>query len=107
VVLPWRDNLRELAKRPNVWCKISGVVTEADHNHWTEAQLRFYIDTAIDAFSPMRVMYGSDWPVCLEATTYKNWHELMRRATQQFSIAERDSIFGGAAMKAYRIEEKA
>jgi L-fuconolactonase len=106
VVMPWRDKLREMAQRPHVWCKISGVVTEADHKHWTEAQLRFYIDTAIDAFGPKRVMFGSDWPVCLEATTYKNWSELMHRATFQFSVDERASIFGGAAAEAYRIREK-
>jgi L-fuconolactonase len=106
-VLPWRDNLREMATRPNVWCKISGVVTEADHKHWTEAQLRFYIDTAIDAFGPKRVMFGSDWPVCLSATTYKNWAELMHQAAQQYSAAERASIFGSAAAEAYHIEEKA
>ncbi len=105
-VLPWRDNLREIAKRPNTWCKISGVVTEADHKHWTEAQLRFYIDTAIDAFTPKRVMFGSDWPVCLEATTYKNWAELMHRAVLQYSLAERASIFGGAAADAYHIGGK-
>jgi len=105
--LPWRDNLREIAKRPNVWCKISGIATEADHKHWTEAQLRFYIDAAIDAFSPKRVMFGSDWPVCLSAIPYKNWVDLMHRATQQYSIPERMSIFGGAAAEAYRIEEKA
>jgi L-fuconolactonase len=103
-VQPWRDNLREMAKRPNVWCKISGVVTEADHKKWTEAQVRFYIDTALDAFTPKRVMFGSDWPVCLSATTYKNWTELMRRATKNLSPSERDSIFGGAAATAYRIE---
>jgi L-fuconolactonase len=103
-VQPWRDNLREMAKRPNVWCKISGVVTEADHQKWTEAQVRFYIDTAIDAFTPKRIMFGSDWPVCLSATTYKNWTELMHRATKNLSASERDSIFGGAAAAAYRIE---
>jgi L-fuconolactonase len=107
MVLPWRDNLREMAKRPNVWCKISGVVTEADHKHWTEAQLRFYIDTAIDAFSPKRVMFGSDWPVCLSAITYANWAALMHRATKHFSATERTSIFGGAAAEAYKIDEKA
>jgi L-fuconolactonase len=103
-VQPWRDNLREMAKRPNVWCKVSGVVTEADHKKWTEAQVRFYIDTALDAFTPKRVMFGSDWPVCLSATTYKNWVELMRRATKNLSPSERDSIFGGAAAAAYRID---
>jgi len=104
-VQPWRDNLREMAKRSNVWCKLSGVVTEADHKKWTEAQVRFYIDTALDAFTPKRVMFGSDWPVCLSATTYKNWTELMRRATKNLSPSERDSIFGGAAAAAYRIDE--
>lgn len=103
-VQPWRDNLREMAKRPNVWCKISGVVTEADHKQWTEAQVRFYIDTAIDAFTPKRIMFGSDWPVCLSATTYKNWTELMHRATKNLSASEHESIFGGAAAAAYRIE---
>jgi L-fuconolactonase len=102
-VMPWRDNLREMAKRPNVWCKISGVVTEADHKHWTEAQLRFYIDTAIDAFGPKRIMFGSDWPVCLSATTYKGWTDLMHRATEKLSEPERASIFGGSAAEAYRI----
>jgi len=104
LVQPWRDNLRELAKRPNVWCKISGVVTEADHKKWNEAQVRFYIDTALDAFGPRRIMFGSDWPVCLEATTYKNWVELMRRATKNLSQPERDMIFGGSAAAAYRID---
>lgn len=107
VVLPWRENLRELSKRDNVWCKVSGVVTEAEHKHWTEAQLRFYIDTAMDAFGPKRIMFGSDWPVCLEATTYKGWSDLMHRATEQFSVSERAAIFGGSAMAAYHIEEKA
>jgi L-fuconolactonase len=107
LVLPWRENLRELSKRDNVWCKVSGVVTEAEHKHWTEAQLRFYIDTAMDAFGPKRIMFGSDWPVCLEATTYKGWSDLMHRATEQFSVSERAAIFGGSAMEAYRIEEKA
>jgi L-fuconolactonase len=105
-VLPWRDNLREMARRPHVWCKISGVVTEADRKHWTEAQLRFYIDTAIEAFGPKRVLFGSDWPVCLSAATYKTWNDLMHRATMQFSIAERAAIFGGTAAEAYRIDEK-
>ena len=103
-VMPWRDNLREMARRPNVWCKISGVVTEADHKHWTEAQVRFYVDTAIEAFGPKRIMFGSDWPVCLEATMYKNWSDLVHRATKNFSPSERDMIFGGSAAAAYGIE---
>jgi L-fuconolactonase len=102
-VMPWRDNLREIAKRPNVWCKVSGVVTEADHKTWTEAQLRFYIDTAIEAFTPKRIMFGSDWPVCLSAASYGTWASLMHRATKQYSADEQAYIFGRTAAEAYRI----
>jgi L-fuconolactonase len=80
-----------MAKRPNVWCKVSGVVTEADHKHWTEAQLRFYIDTAMEAFGAKRIMFGSDWPVCLSAISYKNWWDKMHRVTSHFSGEERAS----------------
>jgi L-fuconolactonase len=103
-VLPWRDNLREIARRSNVWCKISGVVTEADHQQWTEAQLRFYIDTALEAFGPRRILFGSDWPVCLSATTYSQWTALMHRTTQHFSESERAWIFGGAAAQVYNVD---
>jgi len=73
VISPWRENMRELARRENVYCKISGVATEADFRNWTAAQLRPYIDAALGAFGPKRVMFGSDWPVCLAAIPYMDW----------------------------------
>ena len=65
---PWADNLRELALRQNVWCKVSGMVTEADWKSWTPETLRPYLDVVVDAFGVDRLMAGSDWPVCLVAT---------------------------------------
>jgi L-fuconolactonase len=62
---PWRRNIAELARRGNVYCKISGMVTEADPRDWTVEQLRPYFDIVLGAFGPDRVMFGSDWPVCL------------------------------------------
>ena len=60
---PWRAEIKTLSEFPNVWCKISGLVTEADHRHWTREQLKPYIDHVIECFGFDRVMYGGDWPV--------------------------------------------
>jgi L-fuconolactonase len=98
---PWRRNLRELARRPNVYCKISGLVTEADFARWTEAQLRPYFDATLEAFGPARLLFGSDWPVCLVGCTYARWLSLVREWTQSLSAAEQAQIFGGTAIKAY------
>jgi L-fuconolactonase len=103
VMEPWRTNICELAKRPNVFCKISGMVTEADYVRWTEEQLRPYFDVVLQAFGPSRLMFGSDWPVCLVACGYARWHEIVARWTAQLSAAERDEIFGGTARRAYGI----
>jgi L-fuconolactonase len=100
---PWRRQLRELARRPNVWCKLSGVVTEADYAHWTEAQLRPYLEAALEAFGPERLMFGSDWPVARVAIGYADWVELVERFLSQLSEPECESVFGGAARRAYRI----
>ena len=98
---PWRENLRELAGRPNVYCKISGMVTEADWKHWTAAQLRPYIDVALDAFGPDRLMFGTDWPVCLVASTYERWHRFVAECTESLAPAEQDRIMGLTAVEAY------
>ncbi len=98
---PWANNLRELARRPNVYCKISGMVTEADFTRWTEAQLRPYFTVALEAFGPARLMFGSDWPVCLVACGYTRWHTLVRSWTQALSAAEQARIFGETAVEAY------
>ena len=101
---PWEENLRELARRENVFCKLSGVVTEADWLGWTDEQLKPYLDTVLAAFGFRRVMFGSDWPVCLVASSYERWLETVRRHTAQFSSDEREAIFGGTAAKIYDLK---
>jgi L-fuconolactonase len=101
---PWRKNLKELARRENVFGKISGLVTEADFLTWNEAQLRPYYDTALEAFGPERLMFGTDWPVCLLACSYRQWHEVVCSFTAALSPAERTHVFGGTAERAYNLQ---
>jgi len=101
VISPWRENIREFAKRPNVYCKISGMVTEADWKNWTEDDLKPYLDTVLEAFTPRRLMFGSDWPVCLVASSYVRWHKLVSKSIARFTEAERSRILGGTAIQAY------
>lgn len=98
---PWRANLKELARRGNVYCKVSGMATEADWKQWTPGQLRPYFDAALDAFGPRRLMFGSDWPVCLLATDYGHWVRTVREFAGELTDAERAELFGGTATKAY------
>ncbi len=100
---PWNRNIRELAKRPNVYCKLSGMVTEANWSDWSDEQLRPYIDTVLAAFSPARLMFGSDWPVCLVASTYRGWRETVGRLTAGLSTDEQAKLFGGTATEAYSL----
>lgn len=100
---PWNKNLRELAQRPNVYCKASGLVTEADFATWTEPQLQRYFDVALEAFGPKRLMFGSDWPVCLVACGYARWHKLVSDWISKLTLAEQSRILGGTAVEAYRL----
>jgi L-fuconolactonase len=103
LIAPWQENIRELARRENVYCKLSGVVTEADWQGWTIGQLHPYLETAIEAFGPRRLMFGSDWPVCLLACKYANWHRLVRDFTRLLSPDEQRRIFGETAIEAYKL----
>ncbi|MGD0674500.1 MAG: amidohydrolase family protein [Polyangiaceae bacterium] len=103
VLEPWRTNVRELARRPGVYCKLSGLVTEAATHAWTDADLRPYVDTVLEAFGPTRVMFGSDWPVCLLASSYDRWFDAVRRFLAELTPTERASILGGSARRAYRL----
>ena len=98
---PWADNLRKLAAFPNVYCKLSGLVTEADIHNWTPDQLRPYVETVLDTFGPDRVMFGSDWPVCTCATNYSAWRGLVGDFISHLSEHEQAQIMGGTALKAY------
>jgi L-fuconolactonase len=98
---PWASQMRELGRRPNVCCKLSGLVTEADWTRWDPADLRPYLDVALDAFGADRVMFGSDWPVCLVAASYDRVIGTMAEFTTELSADEQAAIFGGTAARFY------
>ena len=100
---PWAKNMKELAKRENVSCKISGMVTEADFKKWTPEQLQPYFDVVLDAFGPSRLMYGSDWPVCLVATEYSDWLQLVKQVLLSFSDTEKEQIYYKNAVETYQL----
>jgi L-fuconolactonase len=101
ILSPWRENIRELARRPNVYCKLSGLVTEADPANWKPADLAPYIDTVLEAFGPQRLMFGSDWPVCLLGVTYSRWLAFVLETLSGLSAAERQRICSATAAEAY------
>lgn len=100
---PWATHLRALAAAPNVYCKLSGMVTEADWIRWTVSDLRPYADVALDAFGAHRLMFGSDWPVCLLAGTYAQVVTVAEELCSALSATERAEVFGGTAVRAYRL----
>ena len=100
----WAANMRELGRRSNVWCKLSGMVTEAKWDSWSLDILRPYLDVAVEAFGPERLLVGSDWPVCLVATKYLDWFQLLRDYFAEFSEDERSLIFSGNAVDVYSLE---
>jgi L-fuconolactonase len=100
---PWRENLKELARRKNVYCKLSGVVTEADWRGWTRGQVRPFMNAALEAFGPRRLMFGTDWPVILLASGYGRWTQCVRDFASTLSPAEQDRLFGGTAVEAYNL----
>jgi L-fuconolactonase len=104
---PWASDVRALAECPNVTCKLSGMVTEADHRAWTTADLRPYADTVLDAFSPDRVMFGSDWPVSTLAADYARVVESARELTGHLTASELEDVFSGTATRVYRLASDA
>lgn len=102
-ISPWREKIRELAKRPHVFCKVSGMVTEADWNSWTPEELKPYLDTVLEAFGPSRLMFGSDWPVCLLASTYSKWVLVVENYFARLSVSEQEWIWAKTAQQAYRL----
>lgn len=103
ILSPWREQIRELAELPNVHCKISGLATEADSTRWKEADFRPYLDVVFDAFGPERLMFGSDWPVCLLAAPYDR---VVRLASDYLAAAPepvRQAFFGENAARFYKV----
>ncbi|MBN2164808.1 MAG: amidohydrolase family protein [Marinilabiliaceae bacterium] len=104
VISPWKENIEELAKRDNVFCKISGMVTEADFTNWNEEQLKPYFDVVLNAFTPSKLMFGSDWPVCLVGVEYHNWVKIVQKTISKLSGSEQQQIMGLNALKAYHLD---
>jgi L-fuconolactonase len=102
---PWAGLFSDLAAEPNVYCKLSGLATEADWERWTIEDVRPYAERMLAEFGPRRVMFGSDWPVCLLAAPYARVAATARELTAALSPDERAAIFSGTAMRAYRLDE--
>ena len=100
---PWRADLRELSRIENVWCKLSGLATEADHANWKPADVRPYIDHVMACFGPARVMFGGDWPVSTQATDYPRWVATLDEALRGCSADELQKVYVRNAEAFYRV----
>ena len=99
----WRDGFTELSKRENVLCKFSGVVTEIRDSDWTIDSVRPYWDVALEAFTPKRLMFGSDWPVCLLRAEYQQWIEVVRQLASELSDSEQEDFFANNVIRSYNL----
>lgn len=104
VMVPWATEIRALAAHPNVACKLSGMVTEADHLAWRRQDFVPYLDIVLEAFGPDRLMIGSDWPVCRQAADYGRVLSIVQDYAATLSPSERDAILGGTAIQWYRLQ---
>ncbi|MDB5229480.1 MAG: amidohydrolase family protein [Chitinophagaceae bacterium] len=99
----WELDIMDIATNANVYCKLSGMVTEADWHNWKQEDLNPYIDVVAEAFGPDRIMFGSDWPVCLIAGSYKKITGIIQNYFQSFSIADQEKVWGGNAVSFYNL----
>lgn len=100
----WAADLKAAAGHENVYCKLSGLITEADWHNWTVADLRPYVHAALDAFGPQRCMFGSDWPVCEVAGSYQQTYQALINTLTEISHDERMQIFGRTAADFYKLK---
>lgn len=100
---PWKRQIRELARRENVFCKVLGMVTEANWLDWTPQTLQPFFDAVLEAFGPSRLMFGSDWPVALVACPYVRWAQIVRDFAAPLSGDEQNEIFQTSARRAYSL----
>jgi L-fuconolactonase len=99
----WANGIRRLAEFPNMFCKLSGLVTEADWQHWQPEQFVPFLDVAFESFGPDRLMIGSDWPVCLVAASYQRASEVVKTYLQAKSVECRKAVLGGNAQRFWRL----
>ncbi len=103
-ISPWKDDLIELAKHPNVFCKLSGMVTEAKWNDWKEDDFKQYLDIVTESFGTNRIMIGSDWPVCTLSGNYSSTMSIVINYANQFSKEISDGILGGNCINFYKLD---
>ncbi len=101
---PWKEDLKELAKHPNVFCKLSGMVTEAKWNDWKEDDFKQYLDIVTESFGTNRIMIGSDWPVCTLSGNYSSTMSIVINYANQFSKEISDGILGGNCINFYKLD---
>lgn len=104
ILTPWEADIRRLAEFPNVYCKVSGMVTEANWQQWQPADFWPYLDVVFEAFGPQRLMFGSDWPVCTLAGSYAQVVNLLADYTRRLSAAEQAAVWGETAQRFYRLD---
>jgi len=104
IVDPWRAQIAALSRLQNIVCKLSGLVTEADHGRWTSADLKPYVSTLLDSFGPSRLLFGGDWPVAKLASSYPRWLETARELTAHLPPSDQVAIFEGNASRVYRLD---
>jgi len=97
----WALLMKQIAEQDNVFCKVSGMITEADYKTWKQAHLQPYLDLVFNAFGTHRIMYGSDWPVCLVAGNYQQVKSIVTNFISELSKAEQQQIMGGNAIQFY------
>ena len=100
---PWARHIRELAKSPNVFCKLSGMVTEADWQSWKPEHIKPYLETTLEAFGPDRLMIGSDWPVCNVAGSYRQVMALVAEFIERYAPEAREKVLGGNAQRFWHL----
>jgi L-fuconolactonase len=99
----WKAGMQALSQQQNVYCKISGMVTEAEWKNWTAGQLQPYIDAVVECFGIDRIMYGSDWPVCLVASSYTRWLQTVKDYFSSYSAEEQEKVYSSNAIKFYNL----
>jgi L-fuconolactonase len=100
----WATQVKPLARAPNVWCKLSGLITEADWKRWQTEAIRPYLDVVLECFGTKRLMFGSDWPVCLLAGSYRQVKQMIEDYLADLSECERELVFGANACRFYGLE---
>jgi L-fuconolactonase len=103
-IAPWAAQMKEIAQNKNVFCKVSGMVTEADWHKWKTEDFTPYLDVVFEAFGVERLMFGSDWPVCLLAASYRQVKQVIEDYVKGYSEAEKGQIFGGNAARFYGLK---